>query len=337
MSNWQKISLRDAVGKVVFDDEWGFIRFDGNVSYSVGGHDLSYYYLEEDGQKSQIRPNTYSVKDLISLFSKQIYYRNQNYGYYGRNQQQYLSVAVEEITVTLNNSDRYSYNTNRFLGQHSFVIKKKDKKRLEYLRHVWICDEIQDDKSDSGKRLRPPLFKDLKVGDEILLNGQKHLIGVVYEQPNESGYMFAATPSYEGAKGASVNVTFNDTVCVLPYEEQSVPETEQFNTYKNEFELSPYIVKSGQCLNVYWNKIEDAAEYIVALYKKYDRPYLQKIYHLKDYTVERNDGFVSIDGLMDEGYIVTVRAENRNGEEIALSRGIPINSNKQCIPQYWKE
>lgn len=109
------------------------------------------------------------------------------------------------------------------------------------------------------------------------------------------------------------------------------------NTYKNEFELSPYAVKTGQLLNVYWNKIDDAAEYVVSLYKKFDRPYMQKIYHLKDYVVDRNDGFVSIDGLTDEGYILTVKAENRSGEEIALSRGIDVKGNGRNVPQYWKE
>lgn len=339
MAKWQKISLWDAVGKVVFDDEWGFIKFDGRITYSLGGQDLSSYYAEVDGQKVQITPRTDIVKDLMSLFSKIIYYRNPNYGYYGRNQEQYIKTSVEEISITINQNNGYGYssNANRFSQQRSYVIKKQDKKRLEYLRYVWICDEIQDEKFNPDTFLKQPLFKDLKVDDEVLVNGKKHLIGIGYEQPNESGRMFYAKPSYEGAESEAINVTFNDKVYVLPYKEQPTPETEQFNICKNEFDLSPYAVKTGQLLNVYWNKIDDAFEYAVSLYKKFDRPYMQKVYHLKDYVVDRNDGFVSIDGLTDEGYIVTVKAENRNGEQIALSRGILIAGTKQCIPQYWKE
>ena len=333
MGNWQKVSLRDAVGKVVFDEEWGFIRFDGDVSYSVGGQNLGYYYVEEKGIKSRIMPQSYTVKDLTSLFSKEIYERN--YGYYGRRQEEYKSIQVEEIKVEIR---VYSVDGNRNSYAYSFTINKKDKKRLEYLHNVWICDEIQAKEFDPDDYLKRPYFTDLKVGDEILYGvNKKYVIEKVYEQPNENGYMISASPSYEGAKSTTANIKFSDNIYVLPYNEKPVSETEQFNTYNNEFALSPYAVKSGACINVYWNKIDDAADYIISLYKKYDRHYRQKIYHLKDYIVDRNDGFISIDGLTDDGYIVTVKAENRNGEGIALSRGILINGNKQCVPQYWKE
>ncbi|MDE6667086.1 MAG: hypothetical protein K2K38_01910 [Clostridia bacterium] len=337
MSNWQKVSLRDAVGKVVFDEEWGFIKFDGAISYSVGGQELGYYYVEEKGIKNRIMLQNYTVKDLISLFSKEIYEYNRNYRYYSR-QQEYKKVAVEEITVNIRvlsaKKDAYGRMGSDI---YSFKITKDDKKRLEYLRNVWICDEIQSDDFNPDDYLKRPYFNDLKVGDEILYGGKKYSIKKVYKQPNESGYMISASPSYEGAKSTTANIKFSDNIYILPYNEKPVSETEQFNTYKNEFALSPYAVKSGTCLNVYWNKTADAAEYIISLYKKYDRHYLQKVYHLKDYIVDRNDGFISIDGLTDDGYIVTVKAENRNGEGIALSRGILINGNKQCVPQYWKE
>lgn len=335
MSNWQKISLRDAVGKVIFDDEWGFIKFDGRITYSIGGQDISYYYFDSGSNKKQLTNN--NIRDI---FSKMLYYRNPYYGrYYGSDQEEYIKITVEEITVTINQNNRYGYssNANRFSQQRSFVIKKQDKKRLEYLRYVWICDEIQDEKFNPDTFLKQPLFKDLKVDDEVLVNGKKHLIGIVYEQPNESGRMFYAKPNYEGAEDEAINVTFNDKVYVLPYKEQPTPETKQFNICKDEFVLSPYAVKTGQLLNVYWNKIDDASEYVVSLYKNFDRPYMQKVYHLKDYVVGRNDGFVSIDGLTDEGYIVTVKAENRSGEEIALSRGIDVKGNGRNVPQYWKE
>lgn len=341
MANWKKISLREAVGKVVFDDELGFFRFNGDISYTVNGNGLTRYLVDEGGEKKGISTNIYeNVNELEALFSKPLYeqvYRG--YSSYGRRSYErsyeYKKVDFNELTVTVNANNRYS--SNRLDAVRSFTIGKTDAKRLEYLKHVWVCKEIQDGNFNPDGYLKQPLFDDLKADGEILLNGYKHKILAVYEQPDENGYMFSAVPSYEGAKGEKVNVSFKDSIRVLPYEKQTVSEFMQFNKCKNEFALSPYAVKSGLCLNVYWNKYEPAAGYTVSLYKVYDRPYMRTIYHLKDYAADRNDGFISIDGLADDGYIVTVKAENRGGEEIALSRGISIKEKDRCVPQYFKE
>lgn len=222
MNGWQKVSLRGAVGKVVFDDEWGFIKFEGNISYSIGGQGINTYYIENaDGNKEQLSISLNNKRELMEVFSKILYRRNPNYGYYYRNQEQYIKTSVEEIQVNISVTKyRDSYYGWRNSDSYSFVIKKQDKKRLEYLRYVWICDEIQDEKFNPDTFLNQPLFKNLKVDDEVLVNGKKHLIGIVYEQLNESGRMFYAKPSYEGAEGEAINFTFNDKVYVLPYKEQ---------------------------------------------------------------------------------------------------------------------
>ena len=331
MSNWKKVSLRDAVGKVVFDEEWGFFKFDGDISYYVGGRDLGYYYAEVDGKKIQITPEKDTVKDLMSLFSKEIYYCNP-YDYYHR--QPEPSFIVEEIEVHIR---VYREDSRGGSYTYEFKISKNDKKRLEYLRNVWTCEEIQSADFNLRNFLKRPHLTDLKEGDEILYGTtKKYVIKKIFEQPNTADFMMTASPAYEGAADAIVYIKLNDDIYVLPYNEQPASEFKQFNTCNNEFALSPYAFKSGACLNVYWNKIDDTSEYTVSLYKKYARIYMQKVYHLKDYIVDRNDGFISIDGLVDDGYIVTVKAENRAGEEIAVSRGISISEKDKCVPKYWE-
>ena len=58
--------------------------------------------------------------------------------------------------------------------------------------------------------------------------------------------------------------------------------------------------------------------------------------HSKEYEVDRNDGYCTIRDLLmknDTTYAVVIKAENRNGDLVAKSRGMGINGR----PRYWEE
>ena len=324
MSNWKLINLRDAVGKFVFDDEWGFVYIE-RISYKINNKNIDNYYVEgaRKGYKKSIVINERkNVDELMALFSTPVYYGNSK-----------TSITVESIDVCVSvSNDRYYYSHYSYAV--SFNITEKTKKNLQVLRKVWYCSELQS-KSDFEKSLKYPVFKDLKKGDGILYDGCKHIIQKIYKQPNKDGLMMSIAPCVKNSTDKDVDVSFKTEVYLLPYDEKDCSQTDFFNNSNNEFDLMPFAEYSGERVYVYWNKIDDASEYIVSLYRILLRPYLPTVYHMCDYIADRNDGFITIDGLDDRDYIITVRAENRNGEEIALSRGIYLDSGR-CDPHFWE-
>lgn len=84
----------------------------------------------------------------------------------------------------------------------------------------------------------------------------------------------------------------------------------------------PYVIREGQTFNVYWKSIEEAADYIVSLYKIIEENGRKDLYHLNDYTVERNENMFVISGLIGNTFVFKVSAEDRSGKKIAVSRGI---------------
>ena len=93
----------------------------------------------------------------------------------------------------------------------------------------------------------------------------------------------------------------------------------------NEAALSPFVVhsKESNLINIYWQLIAEASGYIVELYKYMPNLVGQKkLYHLKDYFVDRDSRYLAIENLVGTDFIFVVKAENRNGDIIAKSRGI---------------
>lgn len=82
---------------------------------------------------------------------------------------------------------------------------------------------------------------------------------------------------------------------------------------ENMGNLEAFCQRDESIFNVYWKCIDEASLYTVEAYKSYGG----KIYHLKDYTAERNEGFVSIGGLVGHGYIFRIIAESRDGKILA--------------------
>jgi hypothetical protein len=86
--------------------------------------------------------------------------------------------------------------------------------------------------------------------------------------------------------------------------------------------LKVFVERSNTTFNVYWEQLEDAAEYNVEIYKYVS----MRWYKLTEISVDRNEGYVAITNLVGDGYVFRVVARNRSGEEIAKSEGTIIGS-----------
>ena len=95
-------------------------------------------------------------------------------------------------------------------------------------------------------------------------------------------------------------------------------KVEQLPIIKAQFES----IREGQTFNVYWKQVDDAAQYIVSLYKIIEVNGRNDLYHLNDYSVDRNEKMFVISGLIGNTFVFKVSAEDRSGKTIALSRGI---------------
>ena len=149
-------------------------------------------------------------------------------------------------------------------------------------------------------------------------------MGVVFD----NGYRKVhGTVSIEGP------VTINEPITIT----ESIPDILQisngnaifqaFNTALNEASLNPYVLRRGATINIHWEPIKDAAEYIVTFHKIINN----KVYFMAEYHVERNKCFLATSDLIDNGFVVQVAAENREGKILAKSRGILDRGN----PRNW--
>ena len=90
---------------------------------------------------------------------------------------------------------------------------------------------------------------------------------------------------------------------------------EEFGEDINDEQLSAFYEREGHTFNIFWQKIErGVAAYTIELYKYHD----SQIFHLKNIEVDRNEGFVCIDGLVGDDYIFRVVAESRDGSVLAM-------------------
>ena len=86
--------------------------------------------------------------------------------------------------------------------------------------------------------------------------------------------------------------------------------------------LKVFVERDNTTFNVYWQQIDEAAEYSIEVYKHVS----MRWYKLTEICVDRNEGYTAITNLVGQGYVFRVVARNRAGEELAKSSGIIIGS-----------
>ena len=98
--------------------------------------------------------------------------------------------------------------------------------------------------------------------------------------------------------------------------------TNRFGQGNNGEVLKVFVERDGTTFNVYWQQIDEAAEYSIEVYKYVSMNW----YKLTEICVNRNEGYAVITNLVGQGYVFRVIARNRAGEELAKSAGITIGS-----------
>ena len=144
----------------------------------------------------------------------------------------------------------------------------------------------------------------------------------VYNYPDKQSDMICKVVF---ANGAEKDIAIGDKRFVyIPLNYKS--ELLQFNKSLNELALQPVIQRNQErnLINVMWQPVEEAARYVVKLYRYVNTENRKKVYFLKDYEVDRNEHFLSVNDLIINGHIIVVVAENRSGEIVAQSRGIDV-------------
>ena len=96
----------------------------------------------------------------------------------------------------------------------------------------------------------------------------------------------------------------------------------KFGQGNNGEVLKVFVERDNTTFNVYWQQIDEAAEYSIEVYKYVS----MRWYKLTEICVDRNEGYTAITNLVGQGYVFRVVARNRAGEELAKSSGSIIAS-----------
>lgn len=202
-----------------------------------------------------------------------------------------------------------------------------DKKNIGDLKNMTVY--ISEDGSKIN--LVPANFSILKVGNRVYYSGAGTCTILHIYETNSAGKLCRL----ESIKDKKVyEISSGQRLYQLPYEPQNVFGF--LNESLNESLLMPFIDGEKQTINVCWQGIEAASQYCVSLYRYFNVNNFRKVYHLNDFIVDRNTTYLAIPHLVRlEKLIVTVSAENREGEIIAKSHGMNLQNNGQ--PRIWRE
>lgn len=96
----------------------------------------------------------------------------------------------------------------------------------------------------------------------------------------------------------------------------------KFGQGNNGEVLKVFVKRDNTTFNVYWQQIDEAAEYSIEVYKYVS----MRWYKLTEICVDRNEGYTAITNLVGQDFVFRVVARNRAGEELAKSSGIIIGS-----------
>ena len=340
MSSWEQIRLIDKNNYRSFYDEALGLISQVNIGVALvdkDGKQLPRVYSNRDSYGKKTDKNLYLVNnsyDINTIFNTDFYIRKptaQNVGYYGgvsnpislsdaeliTDKRFLVDIVFSAVTVDENGN---TSTTNR-RKKERFIITKKSELDKEV---IWATkDEI--------RKYVPVVLMDIQVGQKYFVVDKGVCeVAKVYDYPikNESKICDVA---YVSGVTETINIGSKKFVYIpLDY----VNELAQFNESLNELSLQPRVSKHAErgLLNVIWQPIDEAARYIVKLYKYIDSINRRKVYFMKDYVVERNEQFVAIKDVIIGGNIIVVTAENREGEIIAQSRGIDATGTD---PKWW--
>lgn len=332
--SWKRVNLLDCLGREVFMDEYGFCRldFNGILINGLSTSDL-FKYNESNKRYERYRfgqSGDYS-KELESLFNLDLAKRKKmNQPYYGygyRNDilspDQATKVKIDKVTISLNTHYYASFGNNGGAMRQENV---SDTIELESPKDIkkyscWF------EKGANDSSFKMVILPETKVDDEFYLVGVgKVKVSKICEYPNKDENVCEVID----VENKRHLVNKNSEVFYLPYD--NIPdEYKVLNQSLNELKLSPYLIRHKEpnhIYNVYWNKIEEASCYHVILYKLLNIRNARRVLQIADYEIDRNTCYFALDKLADRDFVFKVKAEDRNGNIIAESRGMTSGSPK---------
>ena len=333
MNNWEIIKVINREGYSAFySEEFGLATSVSLQCFPIDkdGRQLQNVYANYNPDTRRKSEDLYRVYEysLETLFDLKFYRHKpktqQNY-YYGGTPNPIRLDSAEEISnikynVVVNYQTVYvdiNGNSSTQSKKKTFIISKKEE--LQDIT-VWAT-------KDQVKAYVMPTLMDLQEGQKYFYIGSGVCEVVkVYDYPNKQSNNVCRIVF---ANGVEQDVLIGDKRFVyIPLEYKS--ELLQFNKTLNELALQPVMQRNQEhnLINVMWQPIEDAARYVVKLYRYVNTENRRKVYFLKDYEVDRNEHFLSINDLIVNGHIIVVIAESRSGEIVAQSRGIDVATSK---------
>ena len=94
----------------------------------------------------------------------------------------------------------------------------------------------------------------------------------------------------------------------------------KFGQGNNGEVLKVFVERDNTTFNIYWQMLEDAAEYRVEVYKHISGMW----YKLTEINADRQNGYIAITDLVGDGYVFRVVAEDRSGNILSRSAGMVI-------------
>jgi len=322
--SWRKVSVFECIGHYVFMDQYGFCRFEIK-NITINGINLFELFAYKDESKTYERigfyPSGNCAKFLADLFSIDIAQRKktyaEDYGYLSDylNSYQIESVKPKSIKVELSVHYRVAFNYNGGNQETSIheIIELKSKEDI--IKHCCWFEENADTSS-----FKMAILPETKVDDELYLVGVgKVKVCSLIKYPNKEDKVCEATD----CSGKRQIIKMSSEVFYLPYG-KIIDEYADLNHSIDELKLSPFVSRHNNqspLYNIYWSKIEEARSYHVVLYKLNVFKNRRHVLQIADYEVDRNTCFLSLDNLAGDGFVFKVKAEDRNGNIIAESRG----------------
>ena len=341
MSRWEKIKVLDKNEyKSFYDEELGLIV---EIVIHVAlvdkeGKSFGHVYANRDSRGEVTDNNLYLVSNynIDTIFDTEFYkpiQLNQRYLYYGV--PKFINIANAELITdrrflvniefrAITRDTSGSVTTIRKKKKEGFIISKKSDLDNEM---IWATKE-------EIRSYLPVVWMDMKVGQKYFVVDKGVCeVTKVYDYPVKEVDSLCDVIYKDGT-----TETINRSDNRFDYNPLDVVnELDQFNDSLNEIHLQPLLSRHPErdLINIVWQPIDEAARYIVKLYKYVNSTNRRKVYFLKDYVAERNEHFVAIKDIVSSIYsecIIVVTAENREGEIIARSRGIAASGEE---PKWW--
>lgn len=325
MSKLKKIKILDdnAKNKYAYSDILGVFYTD---TIYISGVQTGKRWISADeivyktGQNKYEKVSSMRGEDILNVFSQKLLTS-------ARPPAKELQIDAVKIYVGCdrgyNNRSYYSSYYNR--NDRTVVFNKKDINKLKTMS-VYIREDGKD------IELVPVNFGILKEGECVYFPEAGTCKILYLYEPNISGKLCKIESTYD--KKIYEIQENGQSVYELPYKTHNIFGF--LNIADNENLLKPFILGGNQTINVCWQGVDGASQYYVALYWFYQSGNTKKVYHLKNFIVDRNTTYLAITDLVEiNRCIVTVSAENREGEIIAKSRGISFDNGG--LPKFWAE